>query len=238
MTTRSYNQLCGLAYALDIVGERWTLLIVRELFAGPRRFTDLVEGLPGISTNLLTERLKYLEQQGLLRRRVLPPPAGSTVYELTPLGLALEQTLLELGKWGRQFVPVSPAGATVLRLGSYALTLKTFFRPHLAQGINETYALHIDDEFLQVQIENGTIQVQQNETRPADAAFYTDITSYLGLLLGEIPPDQAIASGLVRVEGDPEALCRFLTLCSVPRKTHSTVSQQPITLPGRLSDSF
>lgn len=219
MNHRSYNQLCGLAYALDIVGERWTLLIVRELFAGPRRFTDLVEGLPGISTNLLAERLKHLEQQGLVRRRVLPPPAASTVYELTPLGLSLEGTLLELGKWGRQFVPASLEGATVLRLGSYALTLKTFFRPHLAQGINETYALHVDDEFLQVQIADGAIHVQQNETRPADAAFYTDITSYLGLLLGEIPPDQAIASGLVRVEGEPAALCRFLTLCGIPAAT-------------------
>ena len=74
MKTRSYNQYCGLAYALDIVGERWTLLIVRELIAGPRRFTDLLEGLPGISTNLLSERLKELEQQGMLRRRILPPP--------------------------------------------------------------------------------------------------------------------------------------------------------------------
>jgi DNA-binding HxlR family transcriptional regulator len=219
MNHRSYNQLCGLAYALDIVGERWTLLIVRELFAGPRRFTDLVEGLPGISTNLLTERLKHLEQQGLLHRRVLPPPAASMVYELTPLGLALEGALLELGKWGRQFVPASPEGTTVLRLGSYALTLKTFFRPHLAQGINETYALHIDDEFLQVQIEDGAIHVQQNETRPADVAFYTNIMFYLALLLGELPPDQAIAGGLVRIEGDPGALCRFLTLCGIPAKT-------------------
>jgi len=100
MSHRSYNQYCGLAYALDIVGERWTILIIRELIAGPRRFKDLAEGLPGVSTNLLSERLKHLEQQSILRRRVLPPPAGSTVYELTALGQALEKTLLELGKWG------------------------------------------------------------------------------------------------------------------------------------------
>lgn len=221
MTTRSYTQLCGLAYALDIVGERWTLLVIRELFAGPRRFVDLLDGLPGISTNLLAERLKHLKQHGVIRRRILPPPAGSTIYELTPRGLALEKTLLELGKWGSQFVPPSMEGATVLRLGSYALTLKTFFRPHLAQGVNETYALHVDDEFLQVQIEDGDIHVQQNETRPADAAFYTDIISYLGLLMGQIHPDQAIASGLVRVEGDPGALCRFLELCGLPGPVES-----------------
>ncbi len=89
MTTRSYNQYCGLSYALDVVGERWTMLIVRELMAGPRRFKDLIDGLPGISTNLLTERLKSLEEQGILKRRLLPPPAGSTVYALTPLGWSL-----------------------------------------------------------------------------------------------------------------------------------------------------
>src|SRR3712207_1892188 len=138
MKSRSYNQYCGLAYALDVVGERWTLLIVRELIAGPRRFKDLMDGLPGISTNLLAERLKNLEQQTVIRRRVLPPPAGSTVYELTALGQSLEKTLLELGKWGSQFVPESREGATVLRAGSYALTLKTFFRPERAQGIDET----------------------------------------------------------------------------------------------------
>ena len=89
MKTRTYNQFCALAYALDLVGERWTLLIIRELLAGPRRFKDLIDGLPEISTNLLSERLKNLEQQGLLRHRVLPPPAGSAVYELTPVGQAL-----------------------------------------------------------------------------------------------------------------------------------------------------
>lgn len=88
----------------------WTLLIVRELFPGPRRFTDLLAGLPGISTNLLSERLKNLEQQGIICRRVLPRPAGSTVYELTPLGQASEKTLLALGKWGSQFVPPTVEG--------------------------------------------------------------------------------------------------------------------------------
>jgi DNA-binding HxlR family transcriptional regulator len=215
MTNRTYNQLCGLAYALDIVGDRWTLLLVRELFAGPRRFKDLLDGLPGISTNLLTERLKSLEQQAILRRRVLPPPAGSSVYELTPLGRALEKVLLELGKWGSQFVPSSMDGVNVLRLGSYALTLKTFFRPEQAQGVHETYALHVDDEVLQVKISAGEIDVRQGESREADASFYTDMSTYLGLLLGQIQPEEAMAAGLIRVEGDPGALRRFLKICSV-----------------------
>ncbi|HEU5103502.1 MAG TPA: winged helix-turn-helix transcriptional regulator [Roseiflexaceae bacterium] len=216
MKSRSYKQYCGLAYALDIVGERWTLLIVRELIAGPRRFKDLIEGLPGISTNLLSERLKHLEQQGLIHRRTLPPPAGSTVYELTSVGQALEQTLLELGRWGSQFVPPSAEGATVLQVGSYALTLKTFFRPERARGLHETYALHVDDQVLEVRIADGTIQVQQGQTRDADAIFSTDMPSYLALLSGELRPDEAIAAGSIRVVGDPGALRRFLSICGLP----------------------
>ncbi len=210
MTRRSYNQYCGLAYALDIVGERWTLLIVRELIAGPRRFKDLLAGLPDISTNLLAERLKRLAQ------RVLPPPAGSTVYELTAVGQALEPTLLALGTWGRQFVPPSPAGAAVLQVSSYALTLKTFFRPEAAQGINETYALHIDHEVLQVHINDGEIHVQQGEPRTAALVLHADMPSYLGLLSGQLQPATAIAEGRIRIEGDPGALRRFLAICGLP----------------------
>jgi DNA-binding HxlR family transcriptional regulator len=216
MTSRSYNQYCGLAYALDIVGERWTILIIRELIAGPRRFTDLVEGLPGISTNLLAERLKSLEQQGMLRRRVLPPPAASTVYELTSFAQALEPSLLELGKWGSQFVPPSAEGATVLNVGSYALTLKTFFRPQQAQAVNETYELHIDNEVLRVRIKAGEIDVRQGENGKADVIFYTDMPTYLKLLQRKIQPDEAISGGLIRIEGDPAALTRFLELCGLP----------------------
>jgi DNA-binding HxlR family transcriptional regulator len=216
MKDRTYNQYCGLAYALDIVGERWTLLIIRELIPGPRRFKDLVDGLPDISTNLLSDRLKNLERQGLLRRYKLPPPAASTVYELTAVGQMLEKTLLELGKWGSQFVPSSAEGATLLRLGSYALTLKTFFRPELAQGINETYELQVDHEVLQVQINEGKIEVQQGESRRADVIFQTDLTTYLGLLQRHLQPEEAIAAGLIRIEGDPAALSRFLNLCALP----------------------
>lgn len=216
MSNKSYNQYCGLAYALDIVGERWTILIIRELFAGPRRFTDLIAGLPGISTNLLSERLKNLEQQGVLNRRVLPPPAGSIVYELTPLGQALEKTLLELGKWGSQFVPPSANGATLLNVGSYALTLKTFFRPELAQDVDETYELWIDNEILQAQIKAGEIHVQQGQALTADVIFQTDIATYLGLLTRQIQPDAAIAEGIIQIEGEPAALSRFLDLCGLP----------------------
>lgn len=215
MTTRSYNQLCGLAYALDVVGERWTILVIRELVAGPRRFTDLMEGLPGISTNLLTERLKDLEQHGVITRRVLPPPAASTVYQLTKVGEALEPTLLELGKWGSQFIPESSENCQMLHLGSYALTPQTFFRPELARNVDVTYALHVSGEAQTVRIAHAEIDVQQGEPARTDMSLYTELPVYLGLLTRQIDPQEALASGLVRVEGEREELFRFLTLCGM-----------------------
>jgi DNA-binding HxlR family transcriptional regulator len=216
MTTRSYNQLCGLAYALDIVGERWTLLIIRELTPGPRRFTDLMAGLPGISSNLLSGRLKSLEEQGLIRRRDLPPPAGSTVYELTPLGHSLEPMMLELGKWGSQFVPQQPAGDALLRAGSYALTLKTFFDPRKARGLRETYELRVDGDMLSVRIDDGDIDVWQGRAQAPDMVLHADMPTYMALLLGHLQPEEALAGDHVRVEGDAGALSRFLDLCGVP----------------------
>jgi DNA-binding HxlR family transcriptional regulator len=216
MSNRSYHQYCGLAYALDVVGERWTLLIVRELVAGPRRFKDLLDGLPGISTNLLTERLKRLEELGLLLRRTLPPPAGSAVYELTPLGQGLEATLLEFGRWGAQFVPPTWEGAHLLNVGSYALTLKTFFRPHAAQHMDEVFELRIDNEVLQVHIHHGDLDVRQGEHRTPDVVFYTEMPVYIRLLTRQLEPEQAIADGLVRIAGDPDALPRFLDVCGLP----------------------
>lgn len=219
MSNRSYNQYCGLSYALDRIGERWTLLIVRELVAGPRRFTDLLEGLPGISTNLLTTRLKDLELRGLIKRRTLLPPAGSTVYELTPLGRGLESTLLELGRWGSQFVPPTWEDATLLHLGSYALTFKTFFREEQAQNVYETYELHIDNDVLQVQVQDGAIDVRQGQMSEADAVFHLSMETFMALMGRGLTPDDAVAQGLVQVEGDPAALGRLLDLCGLPLPT-------------------
>lgn len=224
MTHRSYNQYCGLSYALDMIGERWTLLIVRELIAGPHRFKDLLEGLPGISTNLLTERLRTLEQQGMIRRRTLPPPAGSAVYELTSVGQALESALLELGKWGSQFIPPSMEGVSVLHIGSYALTLKTFFRPELAQEIDETYQLNIGDEVLQAQIKAGQINVQQGQPWKADLVLHSDIQSFLELFSRQLQPEQAISSGRILIEGDPSALRRLLRICGLPSAAEDETS--------------
>jgi DNA-binding HxlR family transcriptional regulator/putative sterol carrier protein len=215
MKDRSYNQFCALAYALDIVGERWTLLIIRELLPGPRRFKDLMDGLPGISTNLLSERLKLLEGQGVLSRRILPPPAGSTVYELTSVGQTLEKAVLELGIWGSQFLPALMEGVAMPSLGATTLAIKAFFHPQQAQGINQIYELHLGNEVLQVKIQDSMLYVQAGQTQKADAVFYTDMRVFMGLFAGQLQPEDALAAGLVRVEGDPDALSQFLKLSSV-----------------------
>jgi hypothetical protein len=160
--------------------------------------------------------VRGLEQQGLIRRRTLPPPAASAVYELTAIGQALERTLLELGKWGSQFVPPSMEGVSVLHMGSYALTLKTFFRPELAQGIDETYELHIGDEVLQAQINAGQIQVRQGQPWKADMVLHSDIEAFLKVFSGQLRPDQAIATSQLRIEGDSGALCHLLKICGLP----------------------
>ena len=216
MKSRNYNQFCALAVALDVVGERWSLLIIRELLPGPRRFKDLIVGLSGISTNLLSERLKCLEQKGILCRRVLPPPAGSTVYELTAAGQALETAVLELGRWGSRRLPTSLDGVALPSLGAISLAIKAFFHPEQVQGIDETYELRFGAEALQVQIKEGELQVRQGQALKPAAVLHTDMQSFLRLFTGQIQADEAIAGGLIRVEGDPGALRQFLSVCRVP----------------------
>lgn len=115
MPRRSYDHYCPLSRALDVVGERWTLLIVRELLAGPRRYTDLHADLPGVSTDVLASRLKELERDGLVTRRKLPPPAAASVYELTPRGAGLLPALTALAEWGAQDLPPEPGPTDAIR---------------------------------------------------------------------------------------------------------------------------
>jgi DNA-binding HxlR family transcriptional regulator/putative sterol carrier protein len=219
MKNKSYDQFCALAYALDVIGERWTLLVIRELLTGPRRYKDLVAGLPGISTNLLSDRLKSLEQQGVLCRRVLPPPAGCSVYELTPIGQALEKSMLELGRWGSRWWPPAFDEDAVPSVGSIALALKAFFRPELARRVKETYELHLGEEVLQVRIQQGALQVRQGAAWKPDVIFHTEMKVFLRLFTGQVKPDEAISRGLVQVEGDRGALSRFQSLCALPKST-------------------
>src|SRR5687768_3643780 len=142
MPKRSYEQFCGLARALDLVGERWTLLIVRDLALGPQRYTDLLDGLPGIGSGLLAERLKHLEAEGLVQRSQLPPPAQAvTVYELTDDGRQLSHAMLPLALWGaRRLGPREPS--LTYRSDWLLHSLWATFKPAAAAGVHDVYELH------------------------------------------------------------------------------------------------
>src|SRR3954465_3719515 len=151
---RSYGDACGIARALDVVGERWALLVVRELLLGPKRFTDVRAGLPHVSPDVLAQRLRELEAAGIVRRGKLPPPAGSRIYELTERGQELEPVVLELGRWGSKepFPPDSELGPDAA-----VLALKTMFDPARAAGLDETYELRFGELPYRLRVAGGRL---------------------------------------------------------------------------------
>src|SRR3982074_612318 len=156
VTARRYGQYRGLARALELVGERWALLIVRDLLVGPRRFTDLRHGLPRIPTNVLSGRLKELEQSGVVRRRVLPRPPGAVVSELPEYGSRLEDVVLRLGLWGAQSLG-QPRPGEIMTADSMVLALRSTFVPEAANGLQVSYEFHLGEIVIHARVEDGTI---------------------------------------------------------------------------------
>ena len=214
MTKRSYNQNCSLAHSLDVIGERWTLLLIRELLTGAKRFTDLLNNLPGIGTNLLAARLKDLEEIGVLERNTLPPPAASAVYELTDLGRELQPALIELVRWGGK-LPRAQRGTEYSRPGWAILAMHAAFQPEAAKGIKETYEFRIGDEVFYARIDDGAIETGQGKTENPDLVIIADPQTFLDLA-SALPLEQAIASDKIRVEGDLAALRRLAKVFDLP----------------------
>lgn len=212
---RSYRQYCAVAKALDVIGERWTLLIIRELLLGPRRYKDLLAGLPGIGTNLLAARLRKLEQAGLAHRRVLPAPAGSTAYELTELGRGLQAAVLELGRWGAHLL-AQPSQVDEMRPGWYVVSMLATFRPELAGESQATYELRIDDEVFELRISDRQVTLGQALGDKPTLLVVSDLDSFLALLAGALPPEDALSRGLVTIVGDTNAFLEFVRLFQWP----------------------
>ena len=145
MAKRSYGQYCALARAFDVIGERWTPLLLRELAMGPRRYADLLEGLPGVGTSLLAARLRDLEAEGLVRQRRLPAPAARNVYELTAEGWQLAEALLPLARWGAQRMGMRGKDEA-FRLEWFLLFLRATADPALTAGWHDVYEFHVDDQ--------------------------------------------------------------------------------------------
>jgi DNA-binding HxlR family transcriptional regulator len=211
MSKRSYNQYCAVARAMDIVGERWTLLIVRELLPGPKRFKDLLKGLPGIGTNLLTARLRDLEGYGVVHRTTLPPPAASKVYELTELGRSLEPVVMSLARWGLEFLGASreeedrqPAWAMV--------ALRSVLKPEATGEVRESYEFRVDNEVFHVWIEDSETEVRQGSAADPDLVVRSDTQTLLAVAAGRTELGEAVASGAIGVEGDRDARERCMIM--------------------------
>jgi DNA-binding HxlR family transcriptional regulator len=205
---RTYGDRCGVARALDLVGERWALLVVRELLLGPKRFTDLRAGLPHVGPDVLAQRLRDLEQAEIVRRAKLPPPAASRVYELTERGRALEPIVLELGRWGS--VAPFPPGQAEIGVDALAIALKSLFVG--ADGVNASYELRLGEDRFSVRVADGTLELARGSAAGPDAIIDTDPATLATVLWHGRELAEAQRSGELAIEGDRKAAARFLRL--------------------------
>ena len=214
---RTYGDRCGIARALDVVGERWALLVVRELLLGPKRFTDLRAGLPSASPNVLAQRLRELEAGGLVVKRRLPPPAASQVYELTPRGAELEPVVMALGRWGAG-TPV-PAPEVGMSPDASVLSLKALFDPGRAQDAELTIALTLGEDAYRAHIAKGELELHRGEARSPDATIATDVATLTAVRRAPETLHDATRAGTLTIDGDEAAAERFLALFPLPAAT-------------------
>jgi DNA-binding HxlR family transcriptional regulator len=211
---KRYDQYCPVCHALGLVGERWALLVVRELLRGPKRYTDLLEGMPGIGTNILAARLRELEQGGILRKRKLPPPAASTVYELTEYGQELEEALYALARWGAKTLGPPDKGDELYPdwgLNAFAALLD----PEAARGVTGTYVVRVGDDVYTARLEDGLLEVEVGAAEDADLDATLGMETFYGLASGEYSPSQALADDKVTLAaGEPATFERFFDLFS------------------------
>jgi DNA-binding HxlR family transcriptional regulator len=207
---RAYGQYCGLARALELVGERWALLIVRDLLVGPKRFSDLQRGLPKIPSNILTARLKELEDAGVIRRRLEPRPSKGVFYELTDGGRGLEDAVIALGRWGAQRLG-DPRPGEIVTEDAMVIALRATFRPEAAGRTRASYELRLGNVVFNAQVANGSASVAPGPLPKADLIIETGPAIRL-LLAHEMTPEQALRKKLVRITGDPKLLDRFVRM--------------------------
>ena len=215
-TRRHYEDACGTAHALDLVGERWALLVVRELMLGPKRFSDLKADLPGISANVLTQRLEGLEESGIVTRRKLPPPASVQVYELTPWGYETGPVFEAMGRWAARSphhdpsLPISPI--------SLLLSFRTMFDAGRAEAFKARIGVKFGPESFVVTIADGRIQTARGETAGADVVFDGSSQALAAAVYGGQPLDGLATAGALSTSGDHAIAQRFLGLFPLPSK--------------------
>jgi DNA-binding HxlR family transcriptional regulator len=226
VTQRSYGQFCAAAKALDVVGERWTLLVVRELLLGPRRFTDLLAALPGLGTSLLTSRLKHLEAAGVIRREQLPPPAGSRVYQITDTGLGVGLVVKALADWGAGLLD-TPGPEEAVRGDWLALHLAVSAPSEAVAGPPETYQVHVGDDVLHIVLTGTGAQARSGPAPSApDLVIRTDQATFIELSLGRADLTALAAADRAHVTGDQGSASRAARLFSSAGR-HPTPAADP-----------
>jgi DNA-binding HxlR family transcriptional regulator len=213
---RSYDEVCAVAHALDVVGERWALLVVRELLLGPKRFTDLRRSLVTISPNVLTQRLTELEASGVLRKRKLPAPAATWVYELTEWGQQLEPVIEALAIWGVRS-PMRPQEGR-LSVDSLVLSFRVTFDPEKAADFTGHLELRLGDDVFRVSVADGELELGRGASSAADGVIETDHATLAAVVYGGQSFTEAVRSGALRVHGDRGVVRRWLRLFTVPEK--------------------
>ena len=208
MSDSRYQQYCALARVTDVVGNRWTLLILRELLPGPRRFTDLVDGLPGVSRKLLTERLRDLESDGIVRHEDLPPPAARQVYVLTDDGRELATAMTPLIAWGARRLGERRAEETFSPRWS-AVGMAGLADRSATKGVRETYQYIVGESVFHFIVDDGSIEVRDGRTDDPDVVVTTDVETWADIAGGKISPSAAARAGALTVTGDRQASKRL-----------------------------
>lgn len=213
---RRYDDACGTAHGLDLIGERWALLVMRELMLGPKRFGDLRADLPGISANVLTQRLEGLEASGLLVRRRLPPPGNAQVYELTQWGYEAEPIVQVLGRWAAR----SPAHDPTMQISavSIMLSFRTMLDAERALGLDARIGFRLGAESFLGHLANGGLDVARDDLETADVIFTGTAPALAAAVYGGQPLEALEAAGVLQVEGDRDLARRFTTLFPLPSK--------------------
>jgi DNA-binding HxlR family transcriptional regulator len=216
---RKYDEGCAVSHALDLIGERWALQVVRELLLGPKRFTDLRAGIPGASPDMLASRLRELRDAGIVFQHRLPPPAASQVYELTAWGAELEPVVTHLGRWGSRS-PSMPRSAHS-SIDSLLLSLRSLFDPEAAQGLSATVSIRVEGRSFHVRITDGEFHLSGGEPDHPTATLDTTRQTLAELLYGAHSLDDARHGGEATITGSPEVIARFLKLFPLPETAGS-----------------
>jgi DNA-binding HxlR family transcriptional regulator len=214
---RTYNQYCATARTLDLVGERWTLLLVRELLTGPKRFGDLQKSLRGMGTGLLAARMKHLEREGLAHKITLPPPARTPAYALTEAGAELGPAVLALARWGTKWAMGERREGETFHPGWAVLGMEAFFDADAAAGVRAVYEFRVGDEVFHARVDNGTIEALHGPAQHPDAVLETNDDVFAQLAEGRISLAEAIKHNDFSVSGDKQALRQLRTLFRRPR---------------------